>query len=74
MPSGPHRPTRLAVARARARMTQRTLASRAGLSRDTVGRIESGSDPARVKLETWMRLADALGCDVTDLTDAVEIA
>jgi transcriptional regulator with XRE-family HTH domain len=53
------------VARARKGLSQAELAERAGISRDTLSRIERGeADPT---LNVLSRLADALSVDVAEL-------
>lgn len=58
--------SRIAAARARIAMSQRTLAERAGVPQATLSRIESG---ARVpKMGELIALADALGCTLSQVS------
>jgi DNA-binding XRE family transcriptional regulator len=54
----------VAVARFIRDLTQAELADRAGLNRDTIGRIERGELPT---LRTAIAIADALDVDVADI-------
>lgn len=49
-------------ARRRAKLSQRELAERMGVKQPVVGRLESGRHDPR--LDTIVRAAEALGCDV----------
>lgn len=51
------------------RMTQRQLCEAAGVSKDTMWRMTTDEGIGRVTLARLVRVADALGCDVTDLYD-----
>jgi transcriptional regulator with XRE-family HTH domain len=55
----------LIIGRARARFSQEDLATRAGVGRPTISRIERGADD--VSLDVVQRLADALGTTVAEL-------
>ena len=48
-------------------MTQRELALAAGLTNETVNRIERASEPRTVYPLTARKLADALGVDTSEL-------
>lgn len=61
----PQDPARLFRRRVRARLTQDQLAEKAGTSKSTISRLENGNAAAEV--ETLHRIAEALGCDVTEL-------
>jgi transcriptional regulator with XRE-family HTH domain len=64
---------RIRECRARAKVTQLTVAARAGLNKDSVSRIESGHTrwPA---LETTMAIAEALGVEYRSLlADAAKL-
>lgn len=52
-----------AIEKWRAEMTQAELARKAGVSRHTVMRLESGTANTQVTFETINRLAKALGVD-----------
>ena len=56
---------RLLLKRAQARLTQRQLAVKAGLSHNFISQLECGRSDASV--DGINRLADALECDVTEL-------
>lgn len=69
MEDSPKRPTTgdaLAAKLAEARMSKRKLARESQVSYRTVCRIVSGDRLGN--LDTWMRFAAALGCDVSELT------
>lgn len=55
----------IAAARLHANLTQEGLAERAGLSSDTVWRVETGTRSAR--LDWLIQIADALRVDLADL-------
>ncbi|HEY2478524.1 MAG TPA: helix-turn-helix transcriptional regulator [Solirubrobacterales bacterium] len=55
----------LLLARRRHGLSQERLAARAGLSRDTIYKIEMGTRSPR--LDTLLRLADTLGVDPCEL-------
>ena len=59
----------LCLARKRRGMSQTTLAERAGLSRDSIYKLEMGLRSAR--LGTLFALADALGIDPCDLLEGL---
>ena len=46
-------------------MSMRGLARESGVSYNTVKRCVTGD--RRGSLDTWMRLADAIGCEVSDI-------
>lgn len=47
-------------------MTQEELASRSGISRATISKLENGEE-VEVKLSTLDAIADALGCTIPDI-------
>ncbi|MFI8853705.1 helix-turn-helix domain-containing protein [Streptomyces sp. NPDC053499] len=53
------------AARERAGLTQERLAERAGLSRDTIWRMETATRAGR--LDWYIAVADALGVDLSEL-------
>jgi HTH-type transcriptional regulator, cell division transcriptional repressor len=57
---------RITDAREAARLTQRQLATRAGIPQATLSRIEQGVRPA--KMNELLALAWALGCTISELT------
>ncbi len=57
------------VMREKRRMTQTALASRAGLSRVTVNRVESGI--SRPSVRTMVKLSIALSCSIPKLFPAL---
>lgn len=61
----PQDPDRLYRCRIRARLTLEQLAEKAGTSKSTAWRLETGNAAAEV--ETLHRIAEALGCPVEDL-------
>lgn len=60
-------PKKLRERRLAADLNPSQLAHEAGLARNVVHRLEDGTRGASVTLETAMRLAKALDCDVADL-------
>ncbi|WP_312387746.1 helix-turn-helix transcriptional regulator [Pseudomonas sp.] len=63
-------PSRLVRLRADAGMTQRDLAKASGISLPQIGRYEMGTSKPR--MTALVKLAGALGCDVSDLEDAAD--
>jgi len=61
---------RLRELRAAAELTQRELARLAGTSAAAISNFEAGNNSPT--LGTLVRLADALGCNVTDLVDVLD--
>jgi transcriptional regulator with XRE-family HTH domain len=57
---------RITAAREAAQLTQRQLATRAGIAQATLSRIEQGVRPA--KMNELLALAWALGCTISELT------
>ncbi|MEM4235188.1 MAG: helix-turn-helix transcriptional regulator [Candidatus Methanomethylicaceae archaeon] len=56
---------RLKIIRERKQISQERLAALAGLNRTYISKIERGE--RNITLTTMMRLAHALGCNITDL-------
>lgn len=63
-----HRPTRLALLRAKRHLSQTDLADRARVSRDVITAIETRRE-RRIRIETWQRLAEALEVEIEDLLE-----
>lgn len=63
-------PSRLVRLRAEARMTQKQLSEASGISVPQIGRYEMGTSAPR--MTALVKLASALGCDVTELANAEE--
>ena len=61
---------RLRELRAAAELTQRELARLTGTSAAAISNFEAGNNSPT--LGTLVRLADALGCNVTDLVDVLD--
>ena len=63
---------RIARALASARMSQRTLAERTGISQPTLSRLIADARPA--KMNELLAIATATGCTVAELTGASTVA
>lgn len=63
-------PSKLVRLRADAGMTQRDLAKASGISLPQIGRYEMGTSKPR--MTALVKLASALGCEVSDLENAAE--
>jgi len=61
---------RIREAREKARLTRQQLAERAGLSKETVKRLELDPDAGHFKYETLSAIAGALDLDFTDVAVA----
>lgn len=61
------------IARARRadRRTQQCLADECGVTRGTIGHLESGD--RLPSLGTLIRIAEVLGCDLSQLTEGVHV-
>ena len=60
--------TRLQKARLEAGMSQSQLAAKAGISLRTLQHYEIGDrDIRKAAIETGLRIADALGCNINDI-------
>jgi transcriptional regulator with XRE-family HTH domain len=60
-------PNKLREARLAKHMTQRQLAQAAGITNETVNRLERASEPRTVYPLTARKLGDALGVSVSDI-------
>jgi len=58
---------KIRLIRVKKKMTQKTLAIKAGVERSMISRAERGE--RKPSLETAARIAKALGCKVDDLID-----